>query len=73
MSKYVQVNVWYVESCPFLFTLSHYYYYDRHNIGLSHSGESGAGYGDGSCYMGYGGGDVKVTTILLVLALRGIF
>eukprot|EP00804_Cyclotella_cryptica_P007729 CCRYP_001349-RA/>CCRYP_001349-RA protein AED:0.03 eAED:0.03 QI:702/0.83/0.76/1/0.83/0.84/13/138/1465 len=31
-----------------------------HNLGLGHAGEDGAGYGDGSCYMGYGGGDVKM-------------
>lgn len=31
-----------------------------HNLGLGHTGEDGASYGDGSCYMGYGGGDVKM-------------
>jgi hypothetical protein len=31
-----------------------------HNMGLGHSGEDGGGYGDASCYMGYGGGDVRM-------------
>ena len=31
-----------------------------HNLGLGHSGEDGGGYGDSSCYMGYGGGDVRM-------------
>eukprot|EP00804_Cyclotella_cryptica_P015542 CCRYP_003574-RC/>CCRYP_003574-RC protein AED:0.06 eAED:0.06 QI:113/1/1/1/0.8/0.75/16/1817/1111 len=31
-----------------------------HNLGLGHAGEDGSSYGDGSCYMGYGGFDVKM-------------
>lgn len=29
-------------------------------MGLGHSGEDGAAYGDSSCYMGYGGFDTKM-------------
>ena len=31
-----------------------------HNPGLGHAREDGASYGDSLCYMGYGGGDVKM-------------
>ena len=31
-----------------------------HNLGLGHAGEDDAGYGDSSCYMGYGGGDTRM-------------